>query len=209
MYFRGAAPAALTFLSVALSLQKVGHPWSMGCVKFFASTTSRRLGCVVCHLLLWSKFRKHMLPLGRSWLGKSWFWCRQRRLCLSRCCWVWPWLICPKLVFVWFLGRSCLHLWSLIQGRQTSSRVPLLGHQCWYHLSHFLLCRGFLSSWWKEGALLFCFLFWWSWSTVLVLLCCFAMSVVSSAHLGLFIVMPPILNPLSSSLRASLMICSL
>ena len=27
MYFRGAAPAALTFLSVALSLQKVGHPW--------------------------------------------------------------------------------------------------------------------------------------------------------------------------------------
>ena len=25
MYFRGAAPAALTFLSVALSLQKVGH----------------------------------------------------------------------------------------------------------------------------------------------------------------------------------------
>ena len=28
MYFRGAAPAALTFLSVALSLQKVGHPWS-------------------------------------------------------------------------------------------------------------------------------------------------------------------------------------
>ena len=30
MYFWGAAPAALTFLSVALSLQKVGHPWSKG-----------------------------------------------------------------------------------------------------------------------------------------------------------------------------------
>ena len=29
MYFRGAAPAALTFLSVALSFQKVGHPWSI------------------------------------------------------------------------------------------------------------------------------------------------------------------------------------
>ena len=37
----------------------------------------------------------------------------------------------------------------------------------------------------------------------------FAMSVVSSAYLRLFIVMLPILNPLSSSFRASLMICSL
>ena len=37
----------------------------------------------------------------------------------------------------------------------------------------------------------------------------FAMSVVSSAYLRLFIVMPPIRNPLSSSLRAALMICSL
>ena len=176
--------------------------WSKGYITFFASTTSRRLGCVVCHLLLWSKFRKHMLPLGRSWLGQSWFWCRQRCLCPSRCCWVWPWLICPKLVFVWYPGRSCLHLWSLIQGRQTSLQVPLLGHQCWYHLSRFLLlCRGFLSA----------FLL----SLLVVLINSsssslqFARSVVSSAYLRLFIVMPPILNPLSSSLTASLMICSL
>ena len=35
MYFRGAAPAALTFLSVALSLQKVGHPWfKLSCLGF-------------------------------------------------------------------------------------------------------------------------------------------------------------------------------
>ena len=34
MYFRDAAAAALTFLSVALSLQKVGHPWSREMPKY-------------------------------------------------------------------------------------------------------------------------------------------------------------------------------
>ena len=42
MCFQGAAPAALTFLSVALTLQKVGHPWCRhwNCVEQPAGATA-------------------------------------------------------------------------------------------------------------------------------------------------------------------------
>ena len=41
MYFRSACPTALTFLSVVLLLQKVGHPW---CIQWVHARCSRVKG---------------------------------------------------------------------------------------------------------------------------------------------------------------------
>ena len=63
MYFRDAAPAALTFLSVALSLQKVGHP----CFKHVPGPTKEAKSRISTILAAF----KCIIDVTITWLVKS------------------------------------------------------------------------------------------------------------------------------------------